>query len=231
MSKIKAEIKGLDKIQIDIKTFIKNSVNSEELLKEIGASAVEQIRNETKLGRGEYDQKTEITDVSIEVRRLLKKKNKTGIAYGDKKNNLTFTGQLLDSISFSVNKATAGIKLFLKDTRKETVPITKDERQVLYDKLLDKDHNVTNRFKNTHDVNSKTGKATKSTASAELKAIFIASLPKEPKTNTEVMKDLYSRGFRFFFISNRVKAQLESKIKAFLRRKLANYKAAKRSLK
>lgn len=53
----------------------------------------------------------------------------------------------------------------------------------------------------------------------------------EQKTNREIVQDLDARGFKFFFISDRLKAQLESKLKAYIRRKLSNYKKLKRSLK
>lgn len=53
----------------------------------------------------------------------------------------------------------------------------------------------------------------------------------ETKTNNEIRKDLESRGFPFFYLSEKLKARLQSKLKAEVRRQLQNYKKIKRSLK
>jgi hypothetical protein len=51
------------------------------------------------------------------------------------------------------------------------------------------------------------------------------------KNNIEIKNDLEDQGRKFFFISDKLTALLESKIASELRRKLALYNKIKRSLK
>lgn len=53
----------------------------------------------------------------------------------------------------------------------------------------------------------------------------------EKNTNSEIKTELESRGFKFLFISEKLTARLQSKLKAEIRRQLQNYRAIKRSLK
>ena len=53
----------------------------------------------------------------------------------------------------------------------------------------------------------------------------------ENKTNSEVKRDLEARGFRFLFISDKLKSRLQDELKAQIRRQLTNYAKIKRSLK
>ena len=52
----------------------------------------------------------------------------------------------------------------------------------------------------------------------------------ETKTNTQINRDLEKQGRKFFFISNKLQALLESKIAAQLRKKLALYNKVVRKL-
>lgn len=53
----------------------------------------------------------------------------------------------------------------------------------------------------------------------------------ENKTNTEIKEELESRGFKFLFISDKLRARLQSKLKAEIRRQLQNYRKLRRSLR
>jgi hypothetical protein len=53
----------------------------------------------------------------------------------------------------------------------------------------------------------------------------------EAKSNNQIKKDLEAIGRKFLFISERLKTQLESKLKLSIQKKLSNFKRIKRSLK
>lgn len=53
----------------------------------------------------------------------------------------------------------------------------------------------------------------------------------EKSTNSEVKAELESRGFNFLFMSKKLSARLESKLKAEIRRQLQNFRKIKSSLK
>lgn len=55
--------------------------------------------------------------------------------------------------------------------------------------------------------------------------------PLESKTNNEIKKELESKGFRFFFLSDKISILLENLITKQLRRKLALYNRINRKLK
>lgn len=180
MAKTKAEIKGLSKVQLDLRTFVRNSIKDKELLEDIGKTSSGEILRQTRSRLGEYKQ-PDITKSTQERRAALIKQGNSSEFAKPKRSNLTLSGQLLDALTYSIEQTTSNIKLFFKENRKP--------------------------------YKGKKGKDL------------------EIKTNKEIVIDLDRRGFKFLFISDRLKVQLESKIKAFLRRKLSNFKQIKRSLK
>jgi hypothetical protein len=180
MAKTKAEIKGLDVVSRDIKTFVRNIIKDKELLNQIGELASKQISLQTRAKQKDYKQ-PDLQKSTVERRETLIKQGNTSQFTKPKQSNLTLSGQLLDSITHKINQSSGFITLFFKEGRRP--------------------------YKGKSGQNL------------------------ENKTNKEIVQDLDQRGFKFFFISVRLKAQLESKIKSYLRQKLSNFKKLKRSLK
>ena len=180
MAKTKAEIKGLDIVSKNIKTFVSNVIKEEQILNELGKFSADEIRKRTR-GRLDTYKQEALSKPTIKRRETLIKQGNSSEFSKPRQSNLTLSGQLLDSITHKISQSTARITLFFKEGRR---PYKGKKGQDL-----------------------------------------------ENKSNKEIVADLASRGREFFFISDRLKAQLESKLKAYLRQKLSNYKSAKRSLK
>lgn len=180
MAKTKAEIKGLDVVSRDIKTFINNVIKEKQILNDVGDLASKQIALQTRARQKDYRQPG-LQKSSIKRRETLIKQGNGSEFAKPKQSNLTLSGQLLDAITHKINQSTGFITIFFKEGRKP--------------------------YKGKSGQNL------------------------EQKTNKEIVQDLDTRGFKFFFISDRLKTQLESKIKSYLRQKLSNYKKLKRSLK
>lgn len=180
MAKTRAEILGLEKIESDLKVFVKNIIKDKELVNEIGAETASQIKLKTRSKLEQYKQ-PELQSTTKEIRRKLISDGSGSEFSKAEVSNLTLSGQLLDSISFTVNEAESTVTIFLKGDHKP--------------------------YKNS------------------------SKKDKQTKTNKYIMLDLEKRGFKFFFISERVKAILQSKLTKFIRQKLSNYSKIKRSLK
>jgi hypothetical protein len=220
MAKTKAEIKGLDIVKKDVKTFINNIIKEKPLLEELGKMSADAIKNQTRGRRGEYKQK-ELKEVTIQARDIYSEHYTVDKDSSPKTSNLTLTGQLLNSIKYKVNQASGLITIYFNDNRKDrAVNLDKSIINKERDRILDKDFNATNKKGDPK-------------LRARLSALYMLTNKKnkDQKTNSEIVQDLDQRGFKFFFISVRLKAQLESKIKSYLRTKLSNYKKLKRSLK
>lgn len=109
------------RITLDVSRFkkkialIEKIVNADTLKNEIGETAKKYISGQVRLGKDvETQQKfTPLKESTIEKRKYLQNYNKTHPAYSSKRSNLTFTGQLIDSITFE--KILGGVRLFFKD--------------------------------------------------------------------------------------------------------------------
>lgn len=212
----KVTVSGFDKIKSDFKKFLDNTVQDKEFLEEIAKESTEQIKRQTRARLDEYKQK-DLSPVTVEIRRMLAKKNGQGAAFKDSRSNLTMSGQLLESLRYKVSQAARLITVYLDNERYKLLPISKSEaEQYRVEKFY-----------------TKTGKRKKSSERDKTIAIAInlAMKPQENKTNNQIKEDLEKDGFRFFFYSKRVTAILESKLKAMLQRRLATYQKIKRSLK
>lgn len=214
----KVEITGIESAEKRMRTFLNAAINDKELLTEIAQVGRDEIAKRTEARQEEYKQK-DLKPLTIEARRILLDINgSTGFARAER-SNLTLTGQLLNSISFKINQTKSQITYYLKDYRSKLQPLTKAERTQRYHQILDKDHNATNA--NRKDPKDK----------YRLSALFLTSKPQKEKTNTEIKRELEQRGFRFFFLSESLQAQLQNRIKQAFRRKLSNFKKLSKLLK
>lgn len=194
-------ITGLPLVRQDLLKFVQSQTKDEAVLNELGTTVVNQIRKRTQAGLEDYKQR-ELTDTTKEIRKIVGKGTKTGDFFKPERSNLTFTGQLLNALSFKLEAAKATINFFLKEGRAPANPLNKFAAEQLRSGIKD------------------------ASSDSDLKraAINIASLKPKEKTNKEIRKDLELRGRTFMFISPSLMSQLQSKIAQTLRKRLSLYK-------
>lgn len=115
MFKVKFDQKALDKSESDVKELFKKVINSKALLKEVGDTVITDIKFQTKRGKSIPKDLQPFKPLSKSWRKereKLSKYNKTSEVYSKNRSNLSFTGQLLDSLTYVAN---AG-KILLKFT-------------------------------------------------------------------------------------------------------------------
>ncbi len=206
--KASVKITGVSQARDSALKFLSQSVKGKELLNKLGQEAADQIRNRTRGRLEEYRQK-EITEVTKAVRQVyLENFGGKGDLSRPKTSNLTLSGQLLDAIKFRVNESAANITIYLEDSRFVN-KLTKTRKEIIQ----------ATKFGKNKEKNKLLGIA----------ASILAD-QKPSKSNKEINKDLESRGRKFFFLSPKLNALLESKIADELRRQLSIYNKIKRKL-
>lgn len=224
-------ITGLKAVRDRQLEFINKQTKDPEFLEDLAKTAADLIRAGVQTGKEEYKQKP-LSPVTVEARKLLAGNNGTGPFFDPKVSNLTMTGQLLRSISSKINKVTSEIVVYIKDERSYgLLPISKDQKNQLYNTIIDKDHNATNRKRRESYSDIATGKTHTFAGEAQLAGIFVAAGKQEKKTNSEIVKDLKARGREFFFFSEKLKINLSNRITMQMRRKLSAYNKIVRRIK
>lgn len=100
MSSVK--ILNMKNVQASIKRKIEQAMSDVNLLNQIGETVVKDNRSNARLGK-DPDKKRwskQLAKSSIKSRKQLAEHNSTSEFYGPTKNNLTFSGQLLNAIAF-----------------------------------------------------------------------------------------------------------------------------------
>lgn len=115
MAKISIDTKGFEKRIRELERLL----DTNELKDEIGKIGVRytvgQTRNEKDLERG--GTQPSLAASTIERREYLANYNTTSASYRAARSNLTFTGQLLNAITFE--RIVGGVRLFFKDTKRK----------------------------------------------------------------------------------------------------------------
>lgn len=116
MAKTSAKIVGLDQVQRRLKTFIKSTEGDPRLLTEVANVTRDEILRRTRSRLDEYKQ-PKLQDSTVKRRKEL-------IAIGNgsefskpSRSNLTLSGQLLDSIAYTISTSRGVIQFFLKKNR------------------------------------------------------------------------------------------------------------------
>lgn len=151
-----------------------------ELLKEVGDYTVAQIKGRVRSMSDDYKM-PDLKQNTKHIRRALSKngKNETHKTFNKDRSNLTFSGELLDSLTHSANQATGNVTI-----------------------TVEGEHSRAQR---------KDG-----------------SYIGDAKSNKQIAKELAARGFRFLFLSEKVKDVLKYKVTANLRRQLSAYRKLKK---
>lgn len=225
--KASVTIQGVEAANKKISELIEKIGKSEELYTFIGDNVKTQITNRTKTNKESYKQPS-LQPVTIEARKLLEQAgNSTGKGYGASKSNLTFSGQLLNSIKYALNTASGNIKFYLNDYRYNLIKPTKDQAQQYYNTMLDKDRNFSNnKYLSEMGLSTKTidkGLAKKEREQLKSQAYWMLVNSKEKnKTNNQIKDDLEAKGRKFFFISQDVITQVENQLTRWFKREKAN---------
>ena len=98
-------VKGIDEAIRRTKLKITAGIQSEGLLKDIGEFLVKNIKGSARTGKETESQKgfDDLEKSTIKNRDYLSRYNKTSSFYRRDKSNLTFSGQLLDSLKYKTN--------------------------------------------------------------------------------------------------------------------------------
>ncbi len=219
--KTSVQISGIKQNMDKIEKLTDKLAHSEEVYNFIGKELSNQIKRRTQ-GRLEEYKQDPISQLTIEARKLLEQAgNSTDKLYRTSVSNLTFSGQLLNSIQYAVNTSAKTIKFFLNDYRYKLLKPTKAQANQFYNTELDKDHNFSNsKFLSEKGLNNKNidkGLNKKQALQNKSKAYFMLSNQKDEKTNNEIKDDLLKRGRRFFFLSYDLATKVENNLATFIR--------------
>lgn len=106
------------RLEADVIKRIESVTDSKELKQEIGLFATDRIRFQARVKKPLNDSGSfpSLKKVTVEQREYLEKFNTTDRTYQSGRSNLTFTGQLLNSVAFKTIRD--GIELFFKGSRR-----------------------------------------------------------------------------------------------------------------
>jgi len=206
LAKNKVTITGIGKARDNALKFLGNTFKDYSFLSDFGKEAASQIVKRTQDGREEYKQKP-LTESTIISREILSVDNSFGPFGSAKKSNLTMSGQLLRSISSKVETSTSTVTVFIQNGTRYKYIIPNSITALAYSK---RNKELRNKYFAIWNTMKQQGSS--------------------KSTNSDIKKSLEEKGRKFFFISNKLQALLESKIAAQLRKKLALYNKVVRKL-
>ena len=121
MAKVKVTYDA-GKALLDFKKRIKKVTNDRRLTKDWGEFLTTRVRFEARKGKPLNKDRSfpELSDASKKIRRGLAKENPTHPSYRAGKSNLTFSGQLIEAVSFESLK-NGKFKLFVRDSSRKLI--------------------------------------------------------------------------------------------------------------
>jgi len=126
----KVKIKGLNKVEIQVKKRLEDLLKDTTMLNEVGETTAKMIVNNARSGSVFKNDKKEkikkLKNISIAHRKYLAKYNSTSDVYSASRSNLSFTGQFLKSIKHTVKRGLIIIEPTGSRTGYKTGPKTKD---------------------------------------------------------------------------------------------------------
>jgi hypothetical protein len=104
------KIKRMKELEINIKGIFDRTVNSLSVYGEMATAAIRLIKGFTRSGKeasgGKYRSIKSLAESTINQRRRMARYNKTSELFSPEKSNLTFTGQLIESVKTLAIKVT-----------------------------------------------------------------------------------------------------------------------------
>ena len=94
-----------------------------QMNEEIGEFVVERIKLQARRGKPLNDTGSfpDLKDVSVDIRKALSDVNATHPTFSPARSNITFTGQLINALTFSFNRSEGLIELFVAKTRRNKI--------------------------------------------------------------------------------------------------------------
>lgn len=119
-NRTKVQIKGIGEMQKGFTDSLKLIMREAELLNQLGTRSADYIRGATRSLNEKHfdgvDYKRTLEPSTIKARSRLSEFNTTGKTYSDKRANLTFSGQLLDSLKSKPLPSESSYELFFDGT-------------------------------------------------------------------------------------------------------------------
>ena len=117
--KTKVTITGVKEIKERLLKVARAGIESDETLKEVGNIVQKSIVGAARSGKDPEGNKfTPLSKSWIERKQKLSSVNTTSSFYSKSRSNITFTGQLLDSFKFVINKSQLSLRFFFDGVRK-----------------------------------------------------------------------------------------------------------------
>lgn len=119
MAKVGVKIKGVKQVETATKNFLKKVTQDELTLKQLGDTTQRWIVGNTRSGLDPDKQPFEhqISESWSEYRHKLKRVNETHKTYRRGVTNASFTGQLLNSFTYAINKTEAQVRFYFHGVR------------------------------------------------------------------------------------------------------------------
>jgi hypothetical protein len=197
-------IKGVGEAQRNTLKFLNGLTKDTRILDSIGKDLAFQIQKRTAGRQDEYKQDalTESTVISRDISIRL-----NGLDVKPKSSNLTLSGQLLSAVRSKSVSASSQIIIFLNAARKKIKKPTKE---------------------NIKEIAKSKPKKKRSYYYAI--GTLMNQSKDENKSNVDIKNDLEKQGRRFLFLSDKLQAMLEAKLREQLSKQLSLYKRVRRRL-
>lgn len=120
-----ARVLGLKSLEDKVRVVLTEKLADRDLLTKLGQFAVERIFNTTKLGfsmaGGEKHKLKPLSEGYRRYRAKYQAVHPVGSFFSPSRSNLTFTGQMLDALTFKINQSKRLFEVFVKDSARDPV--------------------------------------------------------------------------------------------------------------
>lgn len=120
-----------------LRTIFKSSLTNKKLFDDIGQFQIDRIKSFSRLGKSLVtgSQFKPLSDGYVNYRKNFKKANpgNVGKLFGPAKSNITFTGQLLESLRYISDFGKFTVKVFVPATKRKPLPSTRPDKPPIVD--------------------------------------------------------------------------------------------------
>jgi hypothetical protein len=124
---VRIRLKGFDTIKVRAKKAIDAAISSNETMDAIGKELVKMHQVSIRAQENPYAKASQwgttrfppLSKAWIKYRKKLAEVNQTGLGYGPRKSNITFTGQLVNAIRYKSNTSRKEVVIDLDDSKRQ----------------------------------------------------------------------------------------------------------------
>lgn len=121
-----AKVVGIDQLKNKIKIALDRTISSREMLDLAGDLATERIYKMTKTGyslaSGQKEKIAKLSDWYMTYRRKYQENAPTGEFFSPRRSNLTLSGQMLEALTYSIDRARRTVKVFVEASQRSPNP-------------------------------------------------------------------------------------------------------------